>query len=143
MGFSLQWLLLLKSMGFRVWTQYLWCMGLLFHCTWNLPRARIKPMSPALAGRFSTTGPPGKSYAILLKVVPCPLLFCFRTTRAPVWLNPIRGEILALATQSLIMMSSLALCSEVGFLRWERKGWSHRERSTPCPHAASSLLQPL
>ena len=102
-------------------------------------------MSPALAGRFSTTGPPGRFCAILLKVVPCPLPFCFKTTRAPVWLNRVRGEILSLATQSLIMMSSPAHCSEVGFLRWERKGWSHshRERSTACPRAASSLLQPL
>ena len=28
---------------------------------WNLPRAGIKPMSSALAGRFLTTGPQGKS----------------------------------------------------------------------------------
>ena len=28
---------------------------------WLLPRPRIKLMSPALAGRFLTTGPPGKS----------------------------------------------------------------------------------
>ena len=27
---------------------------------WNLPRAGIKPTSPASAGGFSTTGPPGK-----------------------------------------------------------------------------------
>ena len=30
---------------------------------WNLPRPGIKLMSRALAGRFSTTGPPGKSRA--------------------------------------------------------------------------------
>ena len=28
---------------------------------WDLPRSGIKPMSPALAGRFLTTGLPGKS----------------------------------------------------------------------------------
>ena len=28
---------------------------------WNLPRPGIEPMSPALAGEFFTTGPPGKS----------------------------------------------------------------------------------
>ncbi|XDA90332.1 hypothetical protein R6Z07F_019925 [Ovis aries] len=28
---------------------------------WNLPASGIKPMSPALAGSFLTTGPPGKS----------------------------------------------------------------------------------
>ena len=27
---------------------------------WNLPRVGIEPVSPALAGRFLTTGPPGK-----------------------------------------------------------------------------------
>ena len=27
---------------------------------WDLPRPRTKPMSPALAGRFVTTEPPGK-----------------------------------------------------------------------------------
>ena len=27
---------------------------------WDLPGPGIKPMSPALAGRFLTTGPPGK-----------------------------------------------------------------------------------
>ena len=27
---------------------------------WDLPRPRLKPVSPALAGRFSTTVPPGK-----------------------------------------------------------------------------------
>ena len=28
---------------------------------WDLPRPGIEPVSPALAGRFLTTGPPGKS----------------------------------------------------------------------------------
>ena len=32
------------------------CLGM-----WDLPGPGIKPMSPALAGRFLTTGPPGKS----------------------------------------------------------------------------------
>ena len=27
---------------------------------WDLPRAGLEPVSPALAGRFSTTAPPGK-----------------------------------------------------------------------------------
>ena len=37
---------------------------------WDLPRPGLEPMSPALAGRFSTTVPPGKpppfSFLILL-----------------------------------------------------------------------------
>jgi hypothetical protein len=28
---------------------------------WNLPRPEIKPVSPALVGRFLNAGPPGKS----------------------------------------------------------------------------------
>ena len=32
----------------------------LLHGTWNLPRPGLEPVSPALAGRFSTTAPPGK-----------------------------------------------------------------------------------
>ena len=32
---------------------------------WNLPRPGIKPVSPSLADRFLTTGPPGKSYNFL------------------------------------------------------------------------------
>ena len=29
---------------------------------WDLPRPGLEPMSPASAGRFSTTAPPGKPY---------------------------------------------------------------------------------
>ena len=29
---------------------------------WDLPRPRLEPMSPALAGGFLTTAPPGKPY---------------------------------------------------------------------------------
>ena len=33
---------------------------------WDLPRPGLEPMSPALAGRFSTTAPSGKPYAWIL-----------------------------------------------------------------------------
>ena len=36
--------------------------GWLFHSPGALPRPRLKSESPALAGRFSTTKPPGKPY---------------------------------------------------------------------------------
>ena len=32
---------------------------------WDLPRPGLEPMSPALAGGFLTTAPPGKSLIIL------------------------------------------------------------------------------
>ena len=34
---------------------------------WDLPRPGFEPVSPALAGRFSTTAPPGKPQYMLLK----------------------------------------------------------------------------
>ena len=34
--------------------------ALLLHGMWDLPRPGLKPVSPALAGRLSTTAPPGK-----------------------------------------------------------------------------------
>ena len=38
------------------------------HGMWDLPRPGLKPVSPALAGRFSTTAPPGKpSVAIFIQ----------------------------------------------------------------------------
>ena len=65
--FSLRRLLLLQATGSRragftsrrvrlnSWSLWFPC------CIWDLPRPGIKPMSPALAGGFLTTGPPGKS----------------------------------------------------------------------------------
>ena len=91
MGFSLQWLLLLRSMGSRhagfsscstqasVAARRLSSCGAqaavvvacglsscgaqayLLHGTWDLPGPGIKPVSPALAGGLLTTAPPGKS----------------------------------------------------------------------------------
>ena len=37
--------------------------------TWNLPGPEIEPTSPALAGGFLTTGPPGKSCFAALKLL--------------------------------------------------------------------------
>ena len=36
---------------------------------WDLPGPGIKPVSPALAGEFSATGPPGKSLDSYLNLV--------------------------------------------------------------------------
>ena len=38
----------------------------LLHGIWDLPRPGLEPMSPALAGRFSTTAPPGKPNILFL-----------------------------------------------------------------------------
>ena len=34
---------------------------------WDLPRPGLEPVSPAPAGRFSTTAPPGKPYTLTFK----------------------------------------------------------------------------
>ena len=34
---------------------------------WDLPKPRLEPVSPALAGRFSTTAPPGKPTSLFYK----------------------------------------------------------------------------
>ena len=47
------------SMGF---SRQEYCRGLLFPSPGDLPLPGIKPMSPALTGRFFTTEPPGKPY---------------------------------------------------------------------------------
>ena len=87
-GFSLQWLLLLRSTGSRcvgfsscsTQAQQLWLVGSrarLSSCgtrayllcgIWDLPGAGIEPMPPALAGGFLTTAPPGKPLYILLLI---------------------------------------------------------------------------
>ena len=36
---------------------------------WDLPRPGLEPMSPALAGRFSTTAPPGKPPCRTLNII--------------------------------------------------------------------------
>ena len=38
----------------------------LFRSMWDLPRPGLKPVSPALAGRFSPTAPPGKPELVIL-----------------------------------------------------------------------------
>ena len=39
---------------------------------WDLPRPGLEPISPALAGRFSTTAPPGKPQSYLLELTEPP-----------------------------------------------------------------------
>ena len=41
----------------------------LLRSMWDLPRPGLEPVSPALAGRFSTTAPPGKPQTFLYTVM--------------------------------------------------------------------------
>ena len=68
-GFSLRWLLLLRSTGSRhagfsscSWRAQLLC-GM-----WDLPGPGLEPSSPALAGGFLTTAPPGKPQWSVFKI---------------------------------------------------------------------------
>ena len=45
----------------------------LFHGMWDPPRPGLKPVSPALAGRFSTTAPPGKPLWFLITKIVTPV----------------------------------------------------------------------
>ena len=52
-----------RRLTLSCWAQAQWC-GLsaqLLRGMWDLPRPRIKPVSPSLVGGFLTTGPAGKS----------------------------------------------------------------------------------
>ena len=61
-GFSLRWPLLLRSTGSRhVGFSSCGTQALLLRGMWDLPRPGLEPVSAALAGRFLTTVPPGKS----------------------------------------------------------------------------------
>ena len=75
-GFSLQWPLPLRSVGSRC-VGFSSCGSRALECRlsscgawaqplcgmWDLPRPGLEPKSPALAGGFSTTAPPGKSHS--------------------------------------------------------------------------------
>ena len=58
----------------RLQTRRLSCCGSraqLLRGMWDLPRPGLEPVSPALAGRFSTTAPPGKPPLLIFNWVVC------------------------------------------------------------------------
>ena len=69
-GLSLSRPLLLRSTGSRRAGSVVVAHGPQLHGVWDLPRPGLEPVSPALAGRFSTTAPPGKPPDLFL-------LLCF------------------------------------------------------------------
>ena len=61
-GFSLWWLFMLQSTGFRhVGFSSCGTGAWLPLSMWNLPNSGVESVPPALEGGFLTTGPPGKS----------------------------------------------------------------------------------
>ena len=61
--------LIVVAWGSRERAQWLWCTGLVAPSMSDLPGPGIKPVSPALARSFFTTGPPEKSQKFLSKNV--------------------------------------------------------------------------
>ena len=60
------WLLLLWSTDSRAhWLSSCGTRALLLHSMWDLPGSGIEPTSPALAGGFFTTEPPGEPRSIV------------------------------------------------------------------------------
>ena len=49
----------------------------LLHGMWDLPRPGLEPVSPALAGRLSTTAPPGKPPPISFLIVTTGFIFYY------------------------------------------------------------------
>ena len=77
----------LSSCGSRAW---------LLRGIWDPPRPGLEPVSPALAGRFSTTAPPGK-----------PLLFNLCSGSALWW------NIFNFSFQQYTCMTPLTTCDQV------------------------------
>ena len=57
--------------GSRVQAQQLWRTGSVAPGMWDLPGPGVEPVSPALAGRFLTIAPPGKSQQTVFKFRMC------------------------------------------------------------------------
>ena len=72
------------------WAQWLRCVGSVALLHVGLPGPGVEPMSPGLAGRFSSTVPPGKSQLVLFDIR---LLFLFTLLKHPsVYLEWIFGN---------------------------------------------------
>lgn len=56
-------------------------MDLVARWLWDLPSPGVEPMSLALAGEFSTIGPPGKPSELLLSIYSCAMLGAGGTDR--------------------------------------------------------------
>ena len=104
----------------------------LLHGMWDPPRPGLEPVSPALAGRFSTTAPPGKPALPILSVtgifnfcqsgqkskkeMSCPLIFIFLFL-CVYWLNCIFTTIAYLCIglfAFLVLNFCFSLCHSLG-----------------------------
>ena len=80
--------------------------ALLFPSMWDLPGPEIEPVSPVLAGRFVTTGPPGGSPTMLLRVQSALRMPCKAKNRPGAFSAKGRDS-----AKSHVQLSSLMDCS--------------------------------
>ena len=73
---------------------------------WDLPRPGLEPMSPALAGRFSTTAPPGKPRVV------------FFVDRCNIF-EPEGVYLICFTIQVIISNAGINFHAQVFFLRFE------------------------
>ena len=79
---------------------------------WDLPRPGLEPVSPALAGRFSTAAPPGKPRRVVLKPTDTSLI-----TGAPTLLSyfliiyPYVSSFHATSALSQLLLISSSFCN--------------------------------
>ena len=59
----------------------------LLHGMWDPPRPGLEPMSPALAGGFPTTAPPGKPIHTVLKPTFLLFIYCEASSSLSIFLN--------------------------------------------------------
>ena len=110
-GFSLRWLLSLRSTGSRhVGFSSCGARALLLRGLWDIPRPGLEPMSPALAGGFLTTVPPGKPHLDCFKLTSSstPGFVCSHFLETSSW-NCARWRNLRLGYSLVIMQLAFSL----------------------------------
>ena len=86
---------------------------------WDLPGPELEPVSPALAGRFPTTAPPGKPLFNFLRN--CQTIFQSCCTILPSYQQCVRVLISSPSHQHLLLSVFLVLAILVGMKWW----WWH------------------
>ena len=64
----------------------------LLRSMWDLPRPGLEPVSPALAGRFPTTAPPGKPHSVFNESITTVSSHCYQDLGVIYATTPGRGK---------------------------------------------------
>ena len=74
-------------------------------CMWDFPGPGLEPMSPALAGGFLTTAPPGKSLLKILKYFLYMLLHTEKIFRDKAKFNQILSQKIRITNTKILIMT--------------------------------------